>query len=408
MRTIVNNATVLDTTSMSYRPDQTVVIDDGIIVQVDSSAATGADVELDAAGAYVVPGLIDGHVHFRLATLNFRRLSVMSEVEFGIVMARLARQTVERGFTTVRDLGGDLFGLIRAIRSREALGPRIVTAGRMISQTGGHGDTEGGHLEMASCGCSLRSNNFSVVADGAEAVRKAARHNLRDGSDFLKIHVSGGVATPMDPLDSVQYTHEEISAAVVEAAHRRTYVAAHAYIPESILMAVESGVHSIEHGNMIDEEAAMAIADADSVLVPTLVAYHGMAELGEKLGFPKTNQDKNARVLEAGLRSLEIAKNAGVTMAYGTDLIGESQWMQNRELTIRSEVLSTAEILEAMWVNTPALCHMQGRIGVVAEGAFGDLVISRVDPLEDIVAFSDPASAFSHVLKGGEVVVDRS
>ncbi len=231
MRTVVSNGVVLDTSTMSMVGERDVVIEDGLIVDVTERYAGTADVELDASDRYVVPGLIDGHVHFRLATMDFRRLSSLTEVEFGIRMATLARETVERGFTTVRDLGGDVTGLMRAIAAGVAVGPRIVRAGRMLTQTGGHGDVEGGPRDVPECACSMRSTVFGVVADGPDAVRKAARHNLREGSDFLKVHVSGGVASPSDPLESLQYTADELEVAVVEAQHRDTYVAAHAYTP---------------------------------------------------------------------------------------------------------------------------------------------------------------------------------
>lgn len=410
VRTVIRNATVLDTASMSYDEGLAVVIDDGDVVDVSGSppAAADVDVEVDASGGYVLPGLIDAHVHFRLATFDFRSLAGWSEVEFGIAMAALARATVERGFTTVRDLGGDVVGLMRAIDAGRAIGPRIVRAGRMLSQTGGHGDTRGGRLDVASCGCALHTDVFSVVADGADAVRKAARHQLRDGSDFLKIHVSGGVATPTDPLESLQYTPAEVGAAVTEARHRGTYVAAHAYTPEAIRMAVANGVHSVEHGNLLDAGAADAIAAAGAVLVPTLVTYAAMHELGERLGLPPTNLEKNRTVYESGLASLELAAAAGVTMGYGTDLIGESQTMQGRELAIRSEVQPAADVLRSMWIVNPRLCRLEGRIGVVAPGAAGDLVVSRVDPLEDLPAFADTTSSLTHIVQGGQLVVDRT
>jgi imidazolonepropionase-like amidohydrolase len=253
----------------------------------------------------------------------------------------------------------------------------------------------------------MRSTTFSIVADGAEAVRKAARHNLREGSDFLKVHVSGGVASPSDPLDSVQYTPDELEAAVTEAEHRGTYVAAHAYSPEAIQQAVAAGVHSIEHGNLLDQPTARQMADSGSVLVPTLVTYEAMNQLGEQLGLPKANRDKNTVVYEAGLASLEIASTAGVTMGLGTDLIGETQTMQNRELTIRAEVQPAESILRSMWITNARLCRLEGRIGLVAPGAFGDLVVSRVNPLDDIGAFADPAVSLSHVVQGGRVVVER-
>ena len=407
MRTVVRNGNLLDTGSMTVLGERDVVIDHGVIVDVLERYDGDGEIDIDARGSFVMPGLIDGHMHFRLATMDFRAMVGWTEVEFGIRMATLARNTLERGFTTVRDLGGDVIGLMRAIAGGAAPGPRIVRAGRMLTQTGGHGDAEGGDRDVPTCGCAMRSTTFSIVADGAEAVRKAARHNLREGSDFLKVHVSGGVASPSDPLDSVQYTPGELEAAVTEAEHRGTYVAAHAYSPEAIQQAVAAGVHSIEHGNLIDLRTAEQMAEAGSVLVPTLVTYEAMNQLGEQLGLPKANRDKNTVVYEAGLASLEIAQAAGVTMGLGTDLIGETQTMQNRELAIRSDVQPAEAILRSMWHTNARLCRLVGQIGVVAPGAFGDIVVSRVNPLDDIAAFSDPTRSLSHVVQAGRIVVDR-
>lgn len=409
MRTTIRNGVVLDTTTMTFTEDQTVVIEDGVVVEVDSIVSAGeAEIAIDAAGSFVLPGLIDGHVHHRLATLDFRAATRWSEVEYGIAMATLAENMVSRGFTTVRDLGGDVTGLVRAIARGATIGPRIVRAGRMLTQTGGHGDTQGAHGDVPSCGCSLRTDWAGIVADGPEAVRKAARHNLREGSDFLKIHVSGGVASPSDPLDSVQYTPEEIQAAVTEAEHRHTYVAAHAYTPDAITMAIENGVHSIEHGNLIDATAATAMAEADAVLVPTLVTYKAMNDHGATYGLPAKNRDKNTVVYEAGLASLDIAMSAGITMGFGTDLIGETQPMQNQEFAIRAEVQSAVDIARSMWIVNSSLCHLEGRIGVLAPGAHGDVVISAVNPLEDLAGFADYERAISHVVQAGNLVVDRT
>ena len=406
-RTVIRNGTVLDTETMTYTENQTLVIEDGVIVDLADSDAGRADVEIDARGRFVLPGLIDGHVHFRLATLNFHALASWSEVQFGIVMAGLAKSTVERGFTTVRDLGGDVNGLMRSIRDGATPGPRIVRAGMMLTQTGGHGDPRSGEIEVASCGCLLDSNVMSIVADGVDAVRKAARHLLRDGSDFIKIHVSGGVASPTDPLDSVQYTPEEIRTIVTEAAHRHTYVSAHAYTPEAIAMAVGAGVHCIEHGNLMDDPTASLIADAGAVVVPTLVTYQAMNDIGRQLGLPAANLAKNTTVLESGLESLERAHNAGITLGFGTDLIGESQPRQNEELAIRAEVQPAEAVLRSMWNVNARLCHLEGRVGVLEPGAFGDVVISNVDPLDDLIAFADHETALSHIVQGGQLVVDR-
>lgn len=407
MRTTIRNGTVLDTVEMSYS-DATVVIEHGEIVEVTDAPVAPGDVDVDANGRYVLPGLIDAHSHFRLATFDFHAMAQWTEVEFGIAMAQLSRAGLERGFTTVRDLGGDVTGLMRAIRAGRAAGPRIVRAGRMLTQTGGHGDAQGGPREVPECGCAMGSDVFSIIADGVDAVRKAARHQLREGSDFLKIHVSGGVASPSDPLDSLQYTPDEVAAAVTEARHRGTYVAAHAYTPEAIQMAVANGVHTIEHGNLLDAATAKAIADAGSVLVPTLVTYRAMHELGERLGLPPTNLEKNSVVYEAGLASVEQAVAAGVTLGLGTDLIGESQPMQNLELAIRAEVQQASDVLRSMWVVNPRLCRLEGRIGVITPGAYGDVVVSNVDPLTDLPAFAEAGAAISHVIQGGTVVVERS
>ncbi len=401
MRTIILNGSLLDTTSMSIVGERTIVIEDGLVASVGEAATGEADVTIDARGEFVLPGFIDAHVHFRLATMDFRRLASWTEVEFGIAMRALARQTLARGFTTVRDLGGDLRGLMRAIDAGMAQGPRIFQAGRMLSQTGGHGDAVGGDRPVPECGCQMQHSAFSIIADGVDAVTKAARHNLRDGSDFLKIHVSGGVASPSDPVDCVQYTEREIAAVTQEARNRHTYVAAHAYTPDAIRLAAENGVKTIEHGNLIDAEVAAVMASKDAVLVPTLATYEAMHELGEQLGLPKVNRDKNTLVYDAGLASLELAKAAGVVMGFGTDLIGESQIRQNREFAIRAEVENAADILHSMYVVNAQLCRMEGQAGVIAPGAFGDVVISKSNPLDNITALANPGETLSAVIVAG-------
>ena len=214
-RTIIRGGRLLDPHNASLNANDFLVIDNGIVS--DAKTASKDDTVIDADGQYIMPGFIDAHVHFRLATLNFARLSQWTEVQFGIAMAKLSEETLLRGFTTVRDLGGDVVGLKRAISAGMARGPDIVQANLMITQTGGHGDVEAGVLPVPDCACQMRHSAFGIVADGPDAVRKAARHVLRAGADFIKIHVSGGVATPMDPLDCTQYTAEEIRAAVQEA-----------------------------------------------------------------------------------------------------------------------------------------------------------------------------------------------
>lgn len=403
MRLVIRNCHWLDTERMEMRPDATITVEDDRIAAIGPAESASADQSIDARGQFVIPGLIDAHVHFRLATMDFRKLSIWSEVEYGIAMAKLSRETVHRGFTTVRDLGGDVEGLMRAIKAGMAEGPRIVRAGRMLTQTGGHGDAEGGPRPVPQCACEMRHTAFGIVSDGVDAVRKAARHNLRDGSDFLKVHVSGGVATPSDPLESIQYTKDEIAAVCQEARNRHTYVAAHAYSPDSIRLAAENGVYTLEHGNMIDAEAAAVAAKHKSVLVPTLATYEAMEELGAQLGLPANNRAKNRKVYEAGIGSIEIARKAGLTLGFGTDLIGETQRRQNREFLIRAAVETPAQILHAMYVVNAKLCRLEGEIGTIRPGAHADLVICEKNPLDDIRVLANPA-AFPHVIMSGRIV----
>ena len=401
MKTVIRGGQLFDPHIMETRPNESLVIQDGTVL--DSSNPADADLEVDADGQYLMPGFIDAHVHFRLATLNFARLANWTEVQFGIAMAKLAEETLARGFTTVRDLGGDITGLRRAIATGMTKGPDMMQANLMISQTGGHGDVESGVLPVPDCACQMRHSAFGVVADGPDAVRKAARHVLRAGADFIKIHVSGGVATPMDPLDCTQYTAAEIQAAVQEAKNRKTYVAAHAYTPEAITLAVTNGVKSIEHGNLLDEETARVIAEHDAWLVPTLITYKGMAEEGRRFGLPERNLVKNQAVLESGVESLVIAEKAGVKIGWGTDLIGETQALQRHEFAIRAEVQSAESILHAMYVMNPIILNRANEIGRLTPGMRGDVVLTPVDPLADIAGLARD-HAVTRVIQAGTPV----
>ena len=254
---------------------------------------------------------------------------------------------LRRGFTTVRDAGGADWGLAEAVRRGLVQGPRIFFSGRTLSQTGGHGDFQPRTDAPGLCACQIHSNGFSHVADGVPAVRKAAREELRRGATQVKIMASGGVASPSDPIWNLQYSTEELRAIVEEAEGWRTYAMAHAYTPEAITRAVEAGVRSIEHGNLIDRATADRMARKGAYLVPTLVTYYALDEFGRKLGFPEASQRKVRDVLDAGLASLEICREAGVPVGFGTDLLGETHEQQSREFSIRAQVLSPAEVIRS-------------------------------------------------------------
>ena len=405
-RTVIANAEMLDLRLGQRRPGVSVLVEEQRIVEVSEKeiVADGAR-RIDGRGKTLMPGLIDAHVHpvitkMNLAAMPHRPTTLVSQ-EARVILEGMLR----RGFTTVRDAGGGDRGLAQAVELGLIEGPRILYAGRVLSQTGGHGDFRPPTDPPDLCGCSIHTSWFSHVADGVDAVRRAAREELRRGASQIKIMASGGVASPSDPIWNVQYSPEEMRAAVEEAQGWRTYVMAHAYTPEAITRAVEAGVRSIEHGNLIDRPTAELMARKDAILVPTLVTYRAIDEIGRQLGFPEVSLRKLQDVLTAGLSSLEIARDAGVKMGFGTDLLGEAHDQQSRELEIRAEVLPPLEVLRHATINNAELLNRKGEIGEIVPGAYADLLLVDGDPLTDISCLAGQGEHIAVIMKAGRVIV---
>ena len=250
------------------------------------------------------------------------------------------------------------------------------------------------------------ARNFGAlgrVADGVDEVRRAARQELRQGAAFIKIMANGGVASPTDPIAWQGYSVEEMRAAVEEAADAQTYVAAHLYTADAIERAVRAGVHSLEHCNRIDPGRASMAAEAGCVAVPTLVTYQALTEDGPRYGLPPASIAKIADVREAGMQSLEIMRDAGLRMAFGTDLLGETQVRQSEEFAIRARVLPSRDILASATTIAAKLIGMEGKLGVVAEGALADLLVVDGDPAEIVALLATPERSVRMVMKGGAV-----
>jgi imidazolonepropionase-like amidohydrolase len=372
-----------------------------VIREVSDQPIRAASAEAyDLRGRTLMPGLIDCHVHVLAADVNLSR--VVSESLATLRALPLMRAMLDRGFTTVRDAGGADYGLALAVEQGLAVGPRLFVSGRALSQTGGHGDQRG-RFDDSTVPRRGHPGSTSRIADGVEAVRQAAREELRAGAHQVKVMVSGGVASPTDPIANTQYSRDELAAIVAEAEAAQTYVMAHAYTARAARRAVECGIRTIEHGNLVDQETASAMAAAGAYAVPTLVTYDALSEEGASLGLPPDSVAKIADVREAGLRSLEIFQRAGVKMAYGTDLLGAMQRHQSTEFAIRARVLPAFDVIRSATTVAAEVLRQEGRLGVVAPGAVADLLVVEGDPLTDLGTLLDQGAHFCAIMQGGRL-----
>lgn len=405
---VLENARLLDVAAGAIREGASVLVEGERIAEVSERPIAVRDAErVDLAGRTLMPGLIDAHVHCAITTMNLAAMTSRPATLVAHEAAHVLAGMLRRGFTTVRDAGGADWGLAQAVERGLVAGPRLFHSGRVLSQTGGHGDFTPREDAPRLCACQIQSSGFSHVADGVPAVRKAAREELRRGATQVKIMASGGVASPADPIWNLQYSAEEMRAIVEEAQGWRTYAMAHAYTPEAIRRAVDAGVRTIEHGNLIDRATARHMQARGAYLVPTLVTYFAIDELGRKLGFPAVSQAKVKDVLDAGLGSLEIAREAGVPMGFGTDLLGETHDQQSREFEIRGRVLPPAEVIRSATLVNAAILNKTGELGVIAPGALADLLVVDGDPLTDLSLLAEPEKHLAAVVKGGRFAVNR-
>jgi imidazolonepropionase-like amidohydrolase len=357
---------------------------------------------IDCGGRTLMPGLIDAHVHVIHSEVNIRFMEAMPLTLLTARAATRLRAMLDRGFTTVRDTGGCDWGIKTAVEQGHLVGPRLFIAGQSIGPTGGHSDGRRRTDTADGCACCSGLAFKSAIADGSDEVRKAAREQMRQGADHVKIMMSGGVASPYDPLDSLQFSEGEVRAAVEEATAFGRYVCAHAYSAEAITRAARLGVRTIEHGNLIDDAAAKLMAEKGMFLVANLVAYYAMRERAAKLGMTPESLEKNELVLEGGLRSLEICKRHGVPVAYGSDLLGELHWDQSREFSLRREVAAPIEIIRSATTIPAQILRLEGKVGTLAPGAFADLLVVDGDPLQDLALLEDQGKHLSVIMKAGK------
>ena len=403
MSFLFKNLRLLDPRWKEARAGYEVLVEGDTIKEVSAKPikASKANV-IDCGKRTLMPGLIDCHVHTHHSEVYINR---MEAVPLTLMMARSTgrlKRMLDRGFTTVRDAGGADWGTKTAVEFGPDPGATPLhllpfdQPDRRPQRSHRRTDTVG-----PPCLCCNGMVFIRYLADGPDAVRKGAREQMRQGADQIKLMVSGGVASPYDPLESLQFTEEEITAAVEEAHAFGRYVLTHAYTPEAIQRAVKCGVRTIEHGNLVDAPTAKLMAQKGVYMVPNLIAYDAMKRRAAELGMPKEMLDKNDEVLKYGYAELDLCRKAGVRMAYGSDLLGALEDEQTVEFQIRGRVMPAIEVIRSATLIGAEVVRQEGKLGVVEPGAFADLLVVDGDPLKNLGLFKDGGPHLSAIMKGG-------
>ncbi|MGW4486564.1 amidohydrolase family protein [Amycolatopsis sp. NPDC004368] len=402
----IRHVSVVDPATEQVAGDHTIRVAGGRItaVEPDPGGALGAD-ELDGSGHFAVPGLIDCHVHVNAVSAALGTVADVSPAYVAAQASHLLKDMLARGFTSVRDVGGADFGIAAAVADGLFTGPRIFFGGKALSQTGGHGD-------LRPAGRDVHDQHYAIpvlgrVCDGVDEVRRTARDEIRRGAHHLKIMLSGGCASLTDRVDSLQFSDEEVTAIVEEAAAANLYTAGHAYTAEAVNRGLRLGVRTIEHGNLLDETSIDLFLAHDAFYVPTLVTYQALLEQSRELGFTAEQYEKVEQVTENGYQALQLADSAGVRIAYGSDLLGAMQARQSEEFTLRAKVQKPAAVLRAATTVAAELLRQVGSLGTLSPGATGDVVLARANPLEDLDVLANPATGIAAVVQDGVVRVRR-
>jgi imidazolonepropionase-like amidohydrolase len=401
-RLLLRNANVFDSRSECLLEGRNVLVEDGHISCVETNAVP-ADQWIDCTGRTLLPGLIDAHVHVTAVTADFAQLERMAPTLIAARSQAVLQGMLMRGFTTVRDAGGADWGLVQAVEEGLYAGPRILASGRALSQTGGHADLRGRSGHFAGCACAGALGTLGRIADGITEVRRAARDELRRGATQIKIMASGGVASPTDPIDYCQYSRSELDAVCEETANANTYVMAHAYTPKAIVRAVQAGVRSIEHGNLLDAEAAAVMAERGAWLVPTLATYSALMRRWGDFGWSDEQRAKLERVAEKGLEAIRNAVAAGVRVGFGTDLLGAMHEEQSNEFLLRLPAMPAARILASATAHNADLLGIGDRLGAIEPGKIADLVLVNGNPLEDLGLLQEQGRHLDLIMQSGRI-----
>jgi len=409
--TVFRNVRVLDVVKGELGPAADVVIRRNRIESIGPSAKAAAGAKIiDGKGQTLMPGLIDVHVHIGFGSLLLTQLydADTTPEKLGSAMTRSAGQMLLRGFTAVRDMGGPIFPLKRAIDAGKTPGPRIWPSGAVISQTSGHGDFRTpSERSRRFFGKPSRAEEYGAtfIADGRDDVLTATRENLRMGASQIKLMAGGGTSSAYDPIDVTQYTLDEMKAAVEAADDWNTYVAVHAYTPRAVRRAIEAGVKCIEHGQLLDEPTIELMAQRG-------VWLSAQNLIPDSPNMTPERRKKRAGIIEGNARVWPMAKKHGVKLAWGTDLLFEPELnaQQNSLILALRQWFTPAEILKLVTYDNAQLLALsgprapyEGKLGVVETGAVADLILVNGDPLTNLDLIAEPAKNFSIIMKDGAI-----
>jgi imidazolonepropionase-like amidohydrolase len=379
------------------------------VVAGNPAPPDGAQV-IDCGGRVLMPGLIDAHWHSLFAGLPISTL-LMADVGFiHLAASAEAERTLMRGFTTIRDLGGPSFALKQAIDQGLVSGPRIYPSGAMITSTGGHGDLRPLSDVPRSPGGPLSASEQSgaaAIADSADEVRLRVREQLIQGASQIKLVGGGGVSSPRSPLDMSTFSESELRAGVEATEDRNTYVTVHAYAPVTIQRAIAAGAKCIEHAHLMDEATAKIMADKDIWL--SIQPFLTDDDTGVLTGPSRVAQ---LQVFGGTDNAYNLAKKHKLKTAFGSDMLFSEKLAarQNTMLTHLAHWYSNAEILTMATATNAELLSLSGprnpypgKLGVVEEGAFADLLLVDGSPIENIKLIEDPAKNLLIIMKDGKI-----
>jgi imidazolonepropionase-like amidohydrolase len=406
---VFEHATLLDCTGRNPQPDTRVVVENGRIGRIGKAGGPASPRDarvIDCQGRTLMPGLLDAHVHLASLDLNPADEVALPPAVIALRIARQIEDTLQAGFTTVRDAGGLDWGFKDAVNRGLIRGPRLFISGPFLSQTGGHGDSHRPRTQREPFHSVPGLTMETLLADGVDQVRWAAREALRRGADQIKVMASGGAASPTDELDHVQFSVEELSAAVDVAGAVGSYVLAHAYGPRAIQNCLQAGVRSIEHGNFLDEETAdQMLAKGDTYLVPTVITYELMSRLEPGNGWTPDNVRKIRQGLTGAYDALGLAYEKGLRIGSGSDVLAEMQGEKGKEIACQARVMGAMNAIIAATRTNAALLRIETEAGTVEDGKRADLIVLDADPLSDPAILADPAHV-RLVMLGGDVVKD--